>query len=73
MICPNCDHKLKATHRYSAGRKAGTQRLECVNPKCATVVTCTIIMENVNPSYGEGAAALARKIIKNPDMVGMSD
>lgn len=63
MICPKCESKLKVTHRYKAGETAGTQRLECTNPKCNLVATCTVIMKNINPTYGEGAAALAKKIV----------
>lgn len=73
MNCPKCDSRLKVTHRYGAGDKAGTQRLECSNPKCDLVATCTVIMENINPVYGEGAAALARKILKNTEIAGISD
>lgn len=63
MRCPKCDKKLKVTHRYSAGPEAGTQRLQCTEPTCDVVVTCTVILKNINPSYGEGAAALAKKIL----------
>lgn len=63
MNCPKCESKLKVTHSYKAGDKAGTQRLECTNPKCGIVATCTVMMENINPAYGEGASALAKKIL----------
>ena len=63
MNCPKCDKKLKVTHRYTAGSNAGTQRLQCSDSTCNTVVTCTVLMENIDPRYGEGAAALAKKIL----------
>lgn len=73
MNCPKCGKRMKVTHRYGAGKKAGTQRLQCVDGTCNTVATCTVIMENIDPGYGEGAAALARRLINNPEIAEMSD
>ena len=66
MNCPKCDKRMVVTHRYTAGPKAGTQRLQCSDPICNTIATCTVIMENIDPGYGEGAAALAKKILAKP-------
>ncbi len=67
MKCPKCNKRLIVTHRYAAGPKAGTQRLQCSDGTCNTVVTCTVIIKNVDPGYGEGAAALAKKLAETPD------
>ncbi len=58
MNCPKCGKRMKVTHRYTAGKKAGTQRLQCADGTCDTVATCTVVMENIDPAYGEGAQAL---------------
>ncbi len=63
MKCPKCGKNMKVTHRYSAGPRAGTQRLQCTDTTCDVVATCTVIMKNVDPGYGEGAAALAKKLL----------
>lgn len=73
MNCPNCNSRMTVTHSYSAGPKAYTKRLECSDEKCGTVATATLIMESVNPGYGEGAAALAKKLRDKPEIVGISD
>ena len=73
MRCPECNKTMKVTHVYEAGPKAFTRRLECPDGKCGTVATCTVVMENVNPGYGQGAAALAKKLRKKVDLVGTLD
>lgn len=59
MNCPRCGGILKVTHSYAidGGR---TQRRECVT--CHLVVTTQTVMVYVDPGYGQGAAALARKL-----------
>lgn len=62
MKCPKCGKKLAATHLSSAGKIGETHRVQCVNPKCALVVTTVTFMAAIDPPYGQGAASLAGKI-----------
>lgn len=60
MRCPKCGARLHVTHTYNVEGIGRTQRLDC--RKCALVaVTKTEIVE-INPGFGQGAAALAKRL-----------
>ena len=60
MLCPRCPKKrLRVTHSYeitSLTQGSMTRALRC--PRCNLVLTQVIITANIDPAYGEGAAAL---------------
>lgn len=59
MNCKVCSGKLKVCNTYVTP-DSKTQRLECVD--CLIVHTGVILIVNVDPGRGQGAAALARRI-----------
>lgn len=66
MKCPKCGHTMKTTHVYDTGDGGSLKRLTC---DCGLVVTAQVLFKvlNVNPSYGEGASALAKKLSQPQD------
>ena len=59
MKCPKCEKPMKVTHTYRVPGGA-TQRLECDGCHIIATVEATIVA--LNPGYGEGAAARARRL-----------
>lgn len=64
MNCPKCRHKMRTTHVYGTSDGGSLKRHTC---DCGTVVTSQTLVVNVNPGYGEGAAALAKRVGALPD------
>lgn len=62
--CPNCKSPMRVTNTYRAGETGSTQRLKCTSRRCGTVAVTVTVLQEVNPAYGKGAAALARKLAK---------
>ena len=61
MRCQKCGHpKLKITHVYRGGESVKIQRAAC--PKCFTVHTLQTVVTDVDPTRGQGAATVARKM-----------
>lgn len=58
MNCPRCGGRTRVTHSYTI-EHGKTQRRECED--CHTVVTTQTVVVCIDPKYGQGAAALARK------------
>jgi transcription initiation factor TFIIIB Brf1 subunit/transcription initiation factor TFIIB len=60
MKCPKCSvGKVKVTHTY--GTDFGfTQR--CVCEGCGAVLVTKATIIKIDPTYGEGASAIARKM-----------
>lgn len=65
MECPNCGSRMKTTHTYRAGEGSSTARLACSN--CEMIATQVTVIAIINPSYGSGAASIARKIQDSPE------
>ncbi len=62
MICPKCGKSdLRVTHTYKtpAGQ---VQRSVCSS--CRVVLSVQSVIVAVDPRYGQGAAAIARRMIK---------
>lgn len=59
MRCIKCDGKLEVKNTYSVDQ-VKTQKLECVD--CFCVHTSVVVLVNVDPERGEGAAALVKRI-----------
>lgn len=59
MNCPECNKPLKVTHTYNAGGSARTHRAVCDNGHVSVIVSEIAL---VDPTHGQGASALARKI-----------
>lgn len=65
MKCPKCDHRMRCTNGY---RVPGGSALRYECGQCQTVVTAHAIQKikivAIDPEYGEGAAALAKRLRK---------
>lgn len=63
MICPKCGSKNTYTIKsYDAGLQGKFTDIKCHD--CSTKVVCTTIVVAVDPKYGEGAQALAKRARK---------
>lgn len=62
MKCPKCKGDVKITHTYIGGNQTKTQRAECQNLRCQSVLTLQTTVVAVNPTKGNGAAALAKRL-----------
>lgn len=61
MKCPECKHDgLMVTNTYSIGDCEKSQRTEC--PKCGAVTVLLTKLVSINPSRGQGAAAIAKRL-----------
>lgn len=60
MRCSECEGKLKVTNVY-ATPAAKLKRVECLC--CGAVGTVMDVLINMNPDYGQGAHAIAQKIL----------
>ena len=60
MNCPKCGKSMRVTHSFPVA-SGKIQRLECT---CRTVATLKAVLVNVNPGFGQGAAAMAKKLRK---------
>lgn len=69
MKCPKCQSEMRVTTTYKCGRFGRTQRLQCSNERCGCVGTATVLLVNVNPGYGNGAASLAKKLAASTTIV----
>lgn len=65
MDCPRCGSRLKVSHTYNTP-VARTQRSEC--PECLTVTASVAFIVSVNPDEGEGARALAAKLMRGEEV-----
>ncbi len=65
MECPHCGARLKVSHTYNTP-VARTQRSEC--PECLTVTASVAFIVSVNPDEGEGARALAAKLMRGEEV-----
>lgn len=64
MDCPKCSQqKMKVTHTVKAGSAGKTQRHEC--PVCHTSAVCVVMLAAVNPAFGQGAHATAKRMMKD--------
>ena len=59
MKCPKCDRPLRVTHTYGAGGSAKVHRAVC---ECGAVAVIVSEIFDVDPTHGNGAAAVAAKI-----------
>lgn len=60
MRCLKCGHDMIVTHSYDAGPGGQTQRLECSG--CSCIATARTLIMATDPEYGQGAAAVARRM-----------
>lgn len=58
MNCPRCGDQMKVTHTYTV---PGGSLKRSVCKGCDCVVTVESLIVAVDPSYGEGAAAIAKR------------
>ncbi len=56
---------MNVTHSYDAGRGGQTQRLECSG--CPCIATARTLIIATDPGYGDGAAAVARRMKNAPN------
>jgi hypothetical protein len=71
--CPKCGNSLDVTHSYRAGVGVGTQRQECSKCNCVLTAVTFVIVMNVDPDYGQGAAKIAKKLAKTKIPVFIKD
>lgn len=70
MKCPKCGSRINATHTFSAGPQGSTRRSVC--SKCRKTFTIVQAIVAEDPDSGEGAYALAKKMISGELKVGVS-
>jgi hypothetical protein len=62
MNCPHCNEHVRKSHRTDATPTAMTRRGECTNSKCLRVFTIVEVIVDMEPTRGNGAHGLAKKL-----------
>lgn len=62
MICPRCGSRMVVTNTYACGEAGSFQSIKCTGCK-ARGVSQTVLV-TLDPAWGDGAAARARKSIQ---------
>jgi hypothetical protein len=60
MQCHKCDVRLKVVRTVTAGPAGRTQEADC--PKCGGRYTCVTLILSDSEGYGNGAAAVAKRV-----------
>lgn len=67
MNCPKCDGEIRISHTFS-GKGFKSQRAVC--EKCLSVLTLVTEVAAIDPGYGQGAEAVAKKLNKKGPVQG---
>lgn len=68
MNCPRCGSRMAVTNTYACGEAGAFHSLKC--PGCKARGVAQTVLLDVNPSWGNGAAARAKR--SGADRVGQS-
>lgn len=60
MNCPRCGKRMVIKQVFVAGRQSRTKKLACA--ACDLIVTCAEIILYVDPTYGDGAYSVAKRL-----------
>jgi hypothetical protein len=60
MDCNTCQERLKVVRTVTAGPCGRTQEAEC--PTCKRTYTCVTLILSDSEGYGNGAAAVAKRV-----------